>query len=193
MPACAPCRMPTCPAEVIEGARASQRAEPMVARAQPVGQEGHVAGPQRVAQDGLGEAVDLDDDEARSGSVVDVAAAARHALAGSGGRTTRPRRGPRCAVSTTPMPATTMETTMALMSPAISTLRRNQDATSSERPMKTIVRTRRHHDVLRDHQEDDGPDDERDGARDEDEQRGPRGRWQGSRRRSRCPAGTRPR
>ena len=82
MPGCTPWRMPTWPALVIEGARASYLPRRCVPSAEPVVEEGHVAGAQRVTQDGLGEAVDLEDDEAGAGTVVDIAADAGHALHG---------------------------------------------------------------------------------------------------------------
>ena len=57
-------------------------AQPVLARAQPLGDEGHVPGAQRVAQDGLGKAVDLEDDEPGPRPVVHIPAVAGHALEG---------------------------------------------------------------------------------------------------------------
>ncbi len=65
------------------GHRRCQRlvlAQAVRAVAEPVIEERHVAGAQGVAQDGLSEPVDLEDDEARAWPVVDIAAHPCHAL-----------------------------------------------------------------------------------------------------------------
>ncbi len=66
MPGCTPWRMPTWPADGHRGREGLVLAQAVRALAQPVVEEGHVAGAQSVAQDGLREAVDLEDDETRA-------------------------------------------------------------------------------------------------------------------------------